>query len=133
MPVDITKIETRLFINNEFVNSVNGKTFNTINPATEEVICEVQEADSADVDKAVAAAKAAFAIGSEWRSMDASKRRDLLLKLADLIQRDHEYLEELEQTLFGNKKEKVESYFNAFFNSIQFVLLLQLQQPLLLN
>jgi len=96
MPVDITKIETRLFINNEFVNSVNGKTFNTINPATEEVICEVQEADSADVDKAVAAAKAAFAIGSEWRSMDASKRRDLLLKLADLIQRDHEYLEELE-------------------------------------
>lgn len=53
MPVDITQIEVRLFINNEFVNSVNGKTFKTINPATEEVICEVQEADSADVDKAV--------------------------------------------------------------------------------
>lgn len=51
--VDISKIETRLFINNEFVNSVSGKTFNTVNPATEEVICAVQEADAADVDKAV--------------------------------------------------------------------------------
>mgnify|MGYP000364083461 CR=1 FL=1 len=51
--IDISKLETRLFINNEFVNSVSGKTFNTVNPATEEVICAVQEADAADVDKAV--------------------------------------------------------------------------------
>jgi acyl-CoA reductase-like NAD-dependent aldehyde dehydrogenase len=51
--VDISKLETRLFINNEFVNSVSGKTFDTVNPATEEVICSVQEADAADVDKAV--------------------------------------------------------------------------------
>jgi hypothetical protein len=51
--IDVTKIETRLFINNEFVNSVSGKTFDSINPATEEVICSVQEADAADVDKAV--------------------------------------------------------------------------------
>ena len=47
------KIETRLFINNEFVNSVSGKTFQTVNPATEEVICSVQEADKEDVDLAV--------------------------------------------------------------------------------
>ena len=47
------KIETRLFINNEFVNSVSGKTFDTVNPATEEVICAVQEADKEDVDIAV--------------------------------------------------------------------------------
>lgn len=46
-------IETRLFINNEWENSVSGKTFPTVNPATEEVICELQEADKADVDKAV--------------------------------------------------------------------------------
>jgi acyl-CoA reductase-like NAD-dependent aldehyde dehydrogenase len=51
--VDISKLETRLFINNEFVNAASGKTFKTVNPATEEVICEVQEADRADVDKAV--------------------------------------------------------------------------------
>ena len=38
------KIETRHFINNEFVNSINGKTFTTVNPATEEVIANVQAA-----------------------------------------------------------------------------------------
>jgi acyl-CoA reductase-like NAD-dependent aldehyde dehydrogenase len=53
MTIDTSKLETRLFINNEFVNSVSGKTFKTVNPSTEEVICEVQEADKADVDKAV--------------------------------------------------------------------------------
>jgi aldehyde dehydrogenase (NAD+) len=52
-PVDVTKLETRLFINNEFVNSLSGKTFDTVNPATEEVICSVQQALEADVDKAV--------------------------------------------------------------------------------
>jgi aldehyde dehydrogenase (NAD+) len=93
---DISNPETRLFINNEFVLSESKKTFTTVNPATEEGICEVQEAGPADVDKAVAAAKAAFEIGSPWRTMDATGRRDLLLKLANLMERDKEYLEELE-------------------------------------
>jgi hypothetical protein len=51
--IDISQLETRLFINNEFVKSDSGKTFATVNPATEEVICSVHEADAADVDKAV--------------------------------------------------------------------------------
>ncbi len=72
---DINNPETRLFINNEFVDAESKKTFKTVNPATEEVICEVQEAGPADVDKAVAAAKAAFEIGSPWRTMDATGRR----------------------------------------------------------
>ncbi|KAL7465952.1 hypothetical protein ACHAXS_006262, partial [Conticribra weissflogii] len=94
--VDTSKLETRLFINNEFVNSVSGKTFETINPATEEVICSVQEAGPEDVDKAVAAAKAAFEVGSPWRNLNGSDRRDLMLKLADLIERDRTFLEVLE-------------------------------------
>ena len=61
--------ETRLFINNEFVNSVSGKTFPTVNPVTEEVICQVQEADAADVDLAVKAASDAFKKDSPWRKM----------------------------------------------------------------
>jgi len=96
MTIDVAQIETRLFINNEFVNSESGKTFATLRPDTEEVICEVQEADKADVDKAVAAAEEAFKLGSPWRSMDATDRRDLMLKLADLIVRDRDYFEELE-------------------------------------
>lgn len=46
----------------------------------------------ADVEKAVAAAKNAFKVGSQWRTMDASDRGRLLEKLASLIERDTEYL-----------------------------------------
>jgi len=57
-----------LFINNEFVDAQSGKTFPTINPATEEEIAQVQEAGEADVDAAVDAACQAFELDSEWRS-----------------------------------------------------------------
>ncbi|CAH1780584.1 unnamed protein product [Owenia fusiformis] len=87
---------TQLFINNEWVNSVSGKTFPTINPCTEEKICDVQEGDKMDVDLAVAAAKDAFKRGSAWRKMDASNRGRLLAKLADLMERDLKYLASLE-------------------------------------
>ena len=46
----------------------------------------------ADVEKAVKAAREAFRLGSPWRTMDASQRGRLLYKLADLIERDHQYL-----------------------------------------
>jgi acyl-CoA reductase-like NAD-dependent aldehyde dehydrogenase len=88
--------ETRLFINGEFVNSTSGKTFPCVNPTTEEIICQVQEAGEEDVNKAVAAAKAAFAMNSEWRTLPSSKRRDLMLKLAELIDRDRAQLAEIE-------------------------------------
>ena len=87
---------TQLFINNEFVNSISGKTFATINPATEEVICHVSEGDTADVDAAVKAARENFKLGSVWRTMDASKRGQMLNKMADLMERDYEYLAALE-------------------------------------
>uniref|UniRef100_G3PTF3 Aldehyde dehydrogenase 1 family, member A2 n=1 Tax=Gasterosteus aculeatus aculeatus TaxID=481459 RepID=G3PTF3_GASAC len=72
---------TKIFINNEWHNSVSGKVFPAHNPATGEQICEVQEADKADVDKAVQAARLAFSLGSVWRRMDASERGRLLSKL----------------------------------------------------
>ncbi|BFZ01963.1 hypothetical protein BsWGS_05002 [Bradybaena similaris] len=87
---------TKLFINNEFVNSASGKTFPTINPATGEKIADIQEADKADVDRAVAAAKAAFALNSPYRKLNASARGQLLNKLADLIERDIRYIASLE-------------------------------------
>ncbi|KAH9524559.1 Aldehyde dehydrogenase, mitochondrial [Bulinus truncatus] len=98
-PQPITKPEikyAKIFINNEFVDAVSKKTFKTVNPTTEEVICEVAEGDKADVDKAVQAARDAFKLGSPWRTMDASKRQDLLIKLADLIERDRNYIASLE-------------------------------------
>jgi len=87
---------TGIFINNEFHKSVSGKTFETINPATEEVIANVQEGDKADVDKAVKAASDAFTLSSPWRTMDARSRGQLLNRLADLMERDREYLASLE-------------------------------------
>ncbi|XP_036391785.1 LOW QUALITY PROTEIN: retinal dehydrogenase 2-like [Megalops cyprinoides] len=87
---------TKIFINNEWQNSVSGNTFPVYNPSNGEEICEVQEAEKADVDKAVGAARLAFSLGSVWRKMDASERGRLLSKLADLVERDSVYLATLE-------------------------------------
>ncbi len=86
---------TKLLINNQWVNSVSGKTFPTINPSTGEVITQVAESDAADVDKAVAAARAAFDKGP-WRKMSASQRGVLMNKLADLIEKHADELAQLE-------------------------------------
>merc|ERR1712142_1089818 len=69
---------------------------NTVNPATGEVIAQVAEGDKADVDIAVKAASEAFRLGSPWRTMDASRRGELLNKLADLMERDAVQLASLE-------------------------------------
>ncbi|MCJ8280014.1 MAG: aldehyde dehydrogenase family protein, partial [Rivularia sp. ALOHA_DT_140] len=87
--------QTKLLINNEWVESISGKRFETINPATGEVICDVSEADTADVDKAVEAAKNAFHNG-EWSRMSATRRGELLYKLADLIEQNIDDLARLE-------------------------------------
>ncbi|HEY6172300.1 MAG TPA: aldehyde dehydrogenase family protein, partial [Candidatus Kapabacteria bacterium] len=86
----------KLFINGEFVDAVSGKTFNTINPATGEVIAGIAEGGKEDVDLAVKAARAAFNDGSEWRKMSTTDRTRVLLKLADLIRANQQELSELE-------------------------------------
>ncbi|WP_088239826.1 aldehyde dehydrogenase family protein [Calothrix rhizosoleniae] len=86
---------TKLLINNEWVNSVSGRRFETINPSTGEAICDVAEADAPDVDKAVQAARMAFTSG-EWRQMSATRRGELLYKLADLIEQNIDELARLE-------------------------------------
>lgn len=87
---------TQNFINNEFVDAVDKKTFDTINPVNAKVIAKVAEGNKADINLAVAAAKKAFERNSEWRRTDASQRGVLLNKLADLLVRDVEYLSKLE-------------------------------------
>ena len=86
---------TKLLINGKWVDSASGKTFPTINPSTGEVITQVAEADAADVDKAVVAARAAFDKGP-WRKMSASRRGVLMNKLADLIEKNADELAQLE-------------------------------------
>jgi aldehyde dehydrogenase (NAD+) len=87
--------ELKLLIGNRWIASASGKTFTTINPSTGEEICEVAEADAADVEQAVRAARSAFEHGP-WRSMRASERGRLLYRLADLIESDGDELARLE-------------------------------------
>uniref|UniRef100_A0A8D2CKN0 Aldehyde dehydrogenase 1 family member A3 n=1 Tax=Sciurus vulgaris TaxID=55149 RepID=A0A8D2CKN0_SCIVU len=83
---------TKIFINNDWHESKSGKKFATYNPSTLEKICEVEEGDKPDVDKAVEAAQAAFQRDSPWRRLDALSRGRLLHQLADLVERDRAIL-----------------------------------------
>ncbi len=90
------KVElTQHLINGEWCDSTTGKTFETFNPATGEVIAHVAEADQADVDRAVQAARAAFESGP-WKKMSARDRSKLLFKLADLVEQNAQRLAQLE-------------------------------------
>lgn len=85
----------KLYINGKFVESVSQKTFSTPNPATGEVLANVYEADAADIDLAVKAARAAFDSGP-WSKMSAAQRSRLMYKLADLMEEHKDALAQLE-------------------------------------
>jgi aldehyde dehydrogenase (NAD+) len=87
--------ETRLFINNDFVDATGGNTFETFNPTTGEVLAKVSAASAADVDRAVKAARKALESGP-WAKMDAVDRGRLMFKLADLVETNLEELAALE-------------------------------------
>ncbi|KAE8354056.1 aldehyde dehydrogenase domain-containing protein [Aspergillus coremiiformis] len=95
---DQQPFETRLFINGEFQSAVDGKTFKLINPYTQEAVAEVHEANEQDVDKAVAAAKAAF---PAWRDLSPNARGVYLHKLSNLIRENMPELARLESISMG--------------------------------
>jgi acyl-CoA reductase-like NAD-dependent aldehyde dehydrogenase len=74
-----------LLIGGKWVPAKSGKTFETINPASEEVLCLVAEGDKADVDDAVVAARRAFEAG-KWPSTGRHQRARYLFKIADMIE-----------------------------------------------
>ena len=83
------------FINNEFVPGVAGRTFETINPHDEKPIVAVHEGDDKDIDIAVKAARTAFE--GEWKHVTPSERGRLLLRLADLLERERERRRRVEE------------------------------------
>jgi acyl-CoA reductase-like NAD-dependent aldehyde dehydrogenase len=85
----------KLLIDGKWVDAASGKTFATINPATEEVLCQVAEGGKEDVDRAVKAARRAFESGP-WHTMRAAERANLLYKLADAIEAHGDELAQLE-------------------------------------
>jgi len=74
----------RLLINGDWRDAASGKTFETINPADESVITTVAEADEADVEQAVAAAREAIDSGP-WSKMSAAERGKIVWRMGELI------------------------------------------------
>lgn len=92
-------MQTRLFINGDFVAAESGETQPTLNPHDNSKIADVAMAGPADIDKAVRAAQAAF---PAWSGRAAMDRGRLLLKLADAIEANAEELAELESLDTGH-------------------------------
>jgi acyl-CoA reductase-like NAD-dependent aldehyde dehydrogenase len=88
--------EHKLLIGGEWVAAADGATFETLDPATGRPIAAVAQAGPADIDAAVAAARAAFAEDSEWRTIAAADRGARITKLAELIERDGDELAQIE-------------------------------------
>jgi phenylacetaldehyde dehydrogenase len=84
----------KLFINGQWQDSLGSETLEVIDPATEAGIATIQLANEQDIDKAVAAASAAFK--GEWSKINSHQRTKLMLKLADLIDEHLQTLAELE-------------------------------------
>jgi aldehyde dehydrogenase (NAD+) len=80
----------RMYIDGKWLEAASGKTFDSINPSTGEVLASVAEGDAEDIDRAVAAARRAF--NGPWSKFKPFQRQALLLKLADLVE---QYFDEL--------------------------------------
>ncbi len=86
----------KLLIGGEWVESASGRTFATINPATEEHLADVAWGDAEDIERAVIAARKAFEHDSPWRRMTPSERGRVLFKISELIEDNADELATLE-------------------------------------
>lgn len=107
-----TDFETRLFINGEFIESIEGKKFDIYSPYTESKVGSVYEALPADVDRAVDAAEAAF---PSWSELGAMGRATFFYKLADLLEKTGPELADLEALCIGRP---VSTYMEHYMGAI---------------
>ncbi|MCD8081959.1 MAG: aldehyde dehydrogenase family protein [Clostridiales bacterium] len=103
-------METRkMYIDGAWVESMSGKTFDSVNPATGEVIAVITEAGVEDARLAVAAAKKSFYETREWRDMDSQTRGDILLKIADRMDEARDELARLDCMDMGKPLREAEA------------------------
>jgi aldehyde dehydrogenase (NAD+) len=93
-PAASVPMHRRLLIDGQHVESVSGRSFKTLDPATEEVIATIAEGNAADVDRAVAAARRAFE--GPWSTMRPAERGQILFRLVELMKSHADELAELE-------------------------------------
>src|ERR1700740_2867413 len=89
----------KMLIDGQWVDAASGKTFETHNPATGELLSTVAEGDAADINRAVSAARRAFE--GPWSKVKPFERQNLLLKLADLVEKNFEELSQLDTLDMG--------------------------------
>ena len=107
MTVDIRKTRhpfldgklKRMLIDGKWLEAVSGKTFDTVNPSTGEILATMAEGGAEDIERAVAAARRAFE--GPWSKFKPFERQKLLLKLADLVERHFEELAALDTLDMG--------------------------------
>ena len=80
----------KMLIDGKWVEAASGKHFESRNPATGELLATVAEGDAADIDRAVAAARRA--LEGPWSKFKPYERQQLLLKLADLVEKHFDEL-----------------------------------------
>ena len=93
-------IRSRAFIDGEYVDALSGETFDNVSPVTGETIAQVAACDTADVDRAVRGARAAFESGV-WSRLAPKKRKKTLLRFASLMQKHADELALLETVDMG--------------------------------
>ena len=79
------KFRTQAFIDGKFVNAGSGQTYVSVNPATGKPLAKIASCDSADVDRAVKAARRSFEKGV-WSKRSPAERKHVLLHFADLLE-----------------------------------------------
>src|SRR5262249_27977108 len=89
----------KLLIDGKWVAAASGKTFESRNPATGELLAHVAEGDAEDINRAVAAARRAFE--GPWSKTKPFERQQILLKLADLVEKNFEELSQLDTLDMG--------------------------------
>ncbi|KAK5062658.1 hypothetical protein LTR84_004731 [Exophiala bonariae] len=100
--MDLEPHLTQLFINNQYVPCRNYKKISVFNPANESLVSDqIPVAGEEDVEAAVEAATEAFALGSPWRRMLGIERRDLILRFADLLEANKDFLASLTRLTLG--------------------------------
>jgi aldehyde dehydrogenase (NAD+) len=110
---------TKLFIDNTWVDPVEGGSFETINPATGEPIARVAAGTAPDIDRAVKAARRALESGP-WSKMDAADRGLVLFKLADLVQEHAGELAALESLNCGKTIKDATGDIQGVINSLRY-------------
>lgn len=90
----------RLLIDGRFVDATSGRTFDSLNPATGELLARVSEGDARDIDLAVAAARRAFDDG-RWSEMKPFDRQTILSRFADLVEERHDEIARMDTLDMG--------------------------------